>query len=158
MKISDIPSHVLELDPPYFTHEYFEKFGSDPDPVDDEVTPLFHLNYYDGPLSGIVVRNNHYFYVQPIYSEDRCWWAAWELTPEETQTVLAEHELFEKYVGLHTTYTKNSQGKYVRDLNTVKPQESWEKYYKNDQIVKANYNLVKSRDIFGILENPFWSR
>ena len=52
MKLSDVPPHITELSPPWFSHVHTRVHGQHSH-IDD-VKPLFHLVYYDGPLSGIV--------------------------------------------------------------------------------------------------------
>jgi len=157
MKLSDIPKHVTEMDPPWFSQEFGKKYGYDSHLKYEEVTPVFHLDYYDGPLSGIVIFGGHHFYVESIYFEDKCWWASWELTPQELQTALENNRIFEENVGSHTRYFRDEEGDLQRDLSLVKPQETWGNYYKNDQVPKVDYNAVKEREIFGILHNPFRS-
>lgn len=160
MKLSDIPKHVTELDPPWFGHQFKKKYlkypGNEP-PNFEDVEPCFHLKYYDGPLSGIAKFDGHYFYVKCIYDEDRKWWASWELTPEERTSVLENNRLFEEHVGSHNSYIKNENEDFVRNLDLVKPQESWDKFYKNANKPKVDYDSIEQRDIFGILRNPFWN-
>lgn len=161
MKLTDIPPHVTQIDPPWFNHEFFKKYGQHPgnDPPDfDDVEPCFHLSYYDGPLSGIFRFGGHYFYARCIYDLDRQWWAAWELTEEETSATLHRHDQFQKHVGTHTSYAKDDNGNIRRDLASVRPQEEWDAFYKNENLPKVDYDAIMQRDIFGILKNPFRSR
>lgn len=155
MKLSDIPMHISEMDPPFFSHEFAKKYGRNSQFQDELVTPLFHLDYYDGPFSAIVVFCGHHFYAESVYFEDRCWWAVWELTPQEIQTVLENNRLFEEHVGSHNRYFRDTNGNLRRDISLLKPRDMWENYCKNDQVPKVDYDAIRKREIFGIIHNPF---
>lgn len=151
MKLTDIPPHVTELNPPWFFHKVHD--GD----FQENIIPLFHAAYYDGPLSGYFKYNDKYFYAKAIYEEDRKYWASWELTPEEIKIALDRHDLFCKYVGEHNKYYLNEEGDWVRDLGKVKPRETHDLFYKNTELPTVNVKAIEDRDIFGILLNPFRS-
>lgn len=158
MKLSDVPKHITEIPghPPYFWTAYKAAYGEWP--KEEEITPLWHLSYYDGPLSGIVVCRGRNFYVKHVYEEDRMWWAAWDLTPDEWARESARHKLFEEHVGTHTNYSENADGEWTRKIGTTKPQSEWDNFYKNPNIPKIDYAAeVEIRDMFAILRNPFRS-
>jgi hypothetical protein len=152
MKLTDIPPHITDLRPPWFPHKFHEKYKISCDY--DDVEPYFHLNYYDGPLSGIARCKDKYFYCQAIYDEDRHFWASWELTEEELKNVLARYEEFCKWVGDHTTYKQDEEGNWFREMGT-KSREGMDNFYKNENLPKIDLAAIQSRDIFGILFNPF---
>lgn len=156
MKLTDIPPHVTNLNPPWFHQEYYKKYNSSIDEFIDAV-PLYHLNYYDGPLSGIIKVGDHHFYVSSIYGEERKWWAAWELTEEELTKEQERHKLFQQYVGTHTDYHQDENEDWIRDVGTCKPRESCDIYYKMQDKPRVDYKEIESREIFAILRNPFWN-
>lgn len=156
MKLSEIPPHVTEVEghPESFWTAYKAAYGEWPD--GEEIKPLWSLNYYDGPLSGIVACRGRHFYVKALYFDDRCWWAAWALTDEEWERTLARHKAFEEHVGLHTNYYEDDNGNLKRDVGTVKPQEEWDKFYKNPDIPEVGFGGIETdREIFAVLRNPF---
>lgn len=156
MKLSDIPDHVTDLNPPWFHQEFSKKYNIRID-EDMDVIPAYHLNYYDGPLSGIIKVADRYFYTASIYGEERKWWAVWELTEEELTNEQERHKLFQQYVGTHTDYYKDKDENWTRDVGTCKPRESCDIYYKMENKPCVDYAQVHSREIFGILRNPFWN-
>jgi hypothetical protein len=142
MKLSDVPPHITEVEnhPPVLNQ--------------DHVIPRWHLDYYDGPLAGIIEYKGKFLYARHLYYMDRRWWAAWELTPEELQTEQTRHELFEKYVGTHTSYVPDGDGDY-RVNHNVKPEGDWRQFYDNKELAKVNFEAVEEREMVGILTNPF---
>lgn len=157
MKLSDVPPHITEMPnhPPYFWTAYKTAYGEWPQ--QEEIIPLWHLDYYDGPLSGVVECKGRHFYVRHVYYDDRKWWVAWELTPDEWARELARHEAFEKYVGTHTSYKQNAEGEWNRE-HAVKPEAEWRKFYDDKEMPKVDHQKeVETRDIFGLLMNPFRS-
>ncbi len=149
MKLSDIPPHVTEINPPYFLHKMHN--GR----YEEDIVPIFHNHYYDGPLSGYFKYQDRYFYAKAIYEQDRKYWASWELTEEEKKAVLDRHELFCKYVGEHTSYFLDENEEWTRDLEKVKPPDTWDSFYKNPDVPTVNIKAIEDREIFGILLNPF---
>lgn len=156
MKLTDIPPHITEIDPPYFFRTYYAKYKI---PVDVEnVIPRYNLDYYDGALSGIIKVHDHHFYAKAVYPEDRKYWAAWELTEEELTKELNRHKLFQQYVGGHTDYFMDADENWIRDLGKVNLDEKeWRKFYNDPNIPQVDYNVVESREIFGIMRNPFYN-
>ena len=153
MKLEDIPVHVTDLKIPWFTHACSKKFKTNTE--EWEVTPLFHLNYWGGPLSGMIKYCNQMFYAVSIYHEDRCFWAAFELTEEEKKNIMIRHQSFVDNVGDHTVYFKDANGEWTRKLASNKPQGQWKNFYDDKTLPVVDYKEIISRDIFGILENPF---
>lgn len=154
MKLSDIPKHVTDLKIGWLVHKHF----GDPNMPEEnwyEVTPLFHLNYYDGPLSGVFKFRNKNFYGKAVYPDERTYWAVFELTEQEEKDIFFRHEQFRKHVGNHTTYYKNYEDEWVRVVGSCHPQGQWEKFYKDETLPKINYAEIESREIFALVENPF---
>lgn len=46
---------------------------------------------------------------------------------------------------------------FKTDINNLKSMESWDLYYKNPNKIQIDFKKIKEREIFGILENPFWN-
>lgn len=159
MKLADIPPHITEVPghPKAFWQAYRDAYGDSPD--EDEIRPLWSLNYYDGPLSGIVICRGKYFYARHLYYMDRKWWAAWELTPDEWEREKANHEAFDKYVGEHTNYVQDEDENWVPNKRAeIRPREGMDAYYKGAH-PKVDYSSeVETRDMFAILRNPFRNR
>lgn len=152
MKLSDFPEHFTKT-APWFSTAYVRKYGK---VVDDDIKPLFHTGYYDGPLSGIVKCHDEYFYVKAVYEEDRKYWVAWELSEEEKETALTNHKLFQTHVGYHTDYYEDDSGEFHRVVGKdLQPHSEWHKYYDNKEKPTLDINKIISRDIFAVLRNPF---
>lgn len=137
MKFDEIPPHITE------------KLVMLGDP-----TPLWHLDYWDGPLSGIILLNDdktRLYYARPTYPDFRESWVVWELTPEEQLHELRAHTEFVRWVGSGTTYhVLNGR----RSVGKTHPQEQWHNFYENPEWRKPRHYDV--RDILGWVNNPFW--
>jgi len=153
MKLSDIPKHVTELSPPWF-HRMLSRDGQHSNVWD--VKPLFHLDYYDGPLSGLFECFGRVFYCKAIYAEDRKYWVAWELTPEQAEIELANHALFQEHVGTHTDYSIDEEGEVTHQVGATRPRSEWEKFYKAER-KRLDYKAIEAKPFFGVLLNPFLS-
>jgi hypothetical protein len=151
MKLSDIPPHVTDINPPWFFQKVYSEGNQ------DDVIPLFHNHYYDGPLSGYFKHQDRYFFAKAIYPEDRKYWASWELTEEEKKAALDRHDLFCKYVGEHTSYFLDENENWSRNLEKVQPPDMWDGFYKNPNVPTVDIESIENREIFGILLNPFKS-
>lgn len=90
---------------------------------------LWHLDYYDSPITGIGLYNNKFFY----FSLDDCFkrrksvYKIVELSIEEFKEELYSHEMFRIYVGFHTDY--HLPIPQVRAFGFIHPRENWENYY-----------------------------
>jgi hypothetical protein len=147
MKLSDVPPHITGLNPPWFHHIYSV------DSVD--IKPLFHLDYYDGPLSGIFRCLDKVFYTKAVYAADRKWWVAWELSSEQSTAILDNHALFQKHVGTHTDYFIDDEGEVSRQVGAVRPQVEWEKFDSNRK--QIDFEEIEKKPFVGVLRNPFRS-
>ena|SRR5688500_3199456 len=92
---------------------------------------LHHANYYDGPLSGVMLAddgNRYWFEVHPECDlHDGYWYALYELTESEWYWEDQRHALFRKHVGTHCDYDENGR----RDFRAVMPMPSWDAFYKD---------------------------
>jgi hypothetical protein len=154
VKLSDVPPHITELNPPWFSHVFSRVHGQRAQIGD--VKPLFHLDYYDGPLSGIVKCFERVFYCKAVYADDRKYWVAWELTPEQAGYELAAHALFQHHVGTHTDYSIDEEGEVSRQVGATRPREEWDLFYKAKK-KRVDYKKIEATDFFGVLLNPFRS-
>ena len=154
MKLSDIPPHIADLSPPWFHHVTNKMCGRHS--CSEDVKPLFHLDYYDGPLSGIFICFDRVFYAKAVYPDDRKYWVAWELTPEQATIVSDNHTLFQEHVGTHTDYSIDDEGEVGRQIGTTRPQAEWDKFYKAEK-KRVDYKAIEAEPFFGVLLNPFRS-
>ena len=143
MKFNDIPPHISDILP---------RVGDD-----ENVVPLFHLDYYDGVLTGIItIADEHYLALVPYYNcRDVC--LVFKLNPDETDQFLKNHKAFQEYVGYHTDYFKNASEDYVRYHGmSLKPVTEWDKFYKNPEYQKdTQEDILQNREIDGWTPNPF---
>mgnify|MGYP007046938967 CR=1 FL=1 len=156
MKITDLPPLFIDGDYPEFSAAISalaalpgSKYAGDP-----EIVPKFHLAYHDGPITAVCTCRGVYFYGHAAYDSWRTYWAFWELTDEEVALLLADHALFEKHVGSHTTYVMDDHGDFVRGV-CDKPMDEWAAYYDAKDMKRVNTRAITERDIFGIARNPF---
>lgn len=159
MKLSDIPPHVLQVDPPLFFREYTRKFGYDIEYPEDNIVPLFHLGYYDGPYTGIFKCGEVHFYARALYpDEDRSFWACWELSPSDKEMVLERHKSFQENVGLHTDYVLDDDDYWVvNHVGPVRDKSLWDNFYKN-ALSAPDWKDYESRPFFSVVKNPFRQR
>lgn len=92
---------------------------------------LWHLDYYDGPMSGMLRYRDEELWFSTV-TEARDFRSPWfrryaivRLTPEELAEVRSQHELFRRCVGTHTDYDENG----TREVGALRPREMWEEFY-----------------------------
>lgn len=107
-----------------------------------DVTYLYHLAYWDGPLSGACLWRGERFRFEcvadelvptggrdedgdPEYDSVRTFHLV-RLTPEEWAAEDERHALFREHVGTHTDYDPVTQR---RAVGAVKPEAEWAKFY-----------------------------
>lgn len=156
MKLTDIPKHVIELpNVPFFFREFYRIHKISIDELED-IKPLYHLDYWVGPLSGIFECKGHIFYGKAVYYMDRQYWACWELNKEQQEIRFARYKLFQENVGEHTDYEYDEENGWKRTLGKgLKPRELSDNFYKNKDIPDIDYDDLTKGDIFGIVHNPF---
>jgi len=96
------------------------------------------------------------FYCKAVYADDRKYWVAWELTPEQAGFELAAHALFQHHVGTHTDYSIDEEGEVSRQVGATRPREEWDLFYKAKK-KRVDYAAIEATDFFGVLLNPFRS-
>jgi hypothetical protein len=154
MKLADLPPLFIDGDYPKFSESLHALLAGE-QAWDPEIAPVFHLSYYDGPLSAVCTCRGIYFYGHAAYDSWRTYWAFWTLTNEELEIFLENHALFEKHVGSHTTYVADENGGFKRKGVCDKPMTEWAAYYDAKDMKRVNTRAITERDIFGIARNPF---
>lgn len=137
MKIQDIPE-------PWYEKQVWH----------NDLTPKWHLMYYDGPLTGIVQddETGELYYVACPHDLDRAVWCVWRLTPEELSFLQTQHEVFRTYVGHHTDYDPET---YKRTLGlNHQDRETMKKFYDDPQWKRDL--KIEDRDFDFVCRNPFW--
>jgi hypothetical protein len=93
---------------------------------------LWHDDYWDGPLSGMLLYQGKEYWFQMIAENDDPdlvafyrRFAVLELTEAQLQEEHKWHTLFQEKVGTHTDYDVAGQ----RELGALKPQELWHEFY-----------------------------
>jgi len=160
MKLQDFPPHILDTLPPMFEDEIQNRFDDTKTNTYTRVIPQFYITYYDGPLKGIIMCQNQYFYAATIHIYNREWWAVWEISDDEKEVLLKNNEDYTKNVSNGSNYIMSQNGeKFVRDTTASKTatEESIKDYYKRNPTKDARnmVSTIEQREIFGIVENPF---
>jgi hypothetical protein len=97
----------------------------------DEVRLLWHADFWDGPLSGMLSHRGQecWFEVVAESEDDASGWyrrfAVLRLSPDQHAEELRWHELFRRCVGGHTDYTEDGQ----RPVGELQPCERWAEFY-----------------------------
>lgn len=117
-----------------------------------EVKLLWHCEFRDGPLSGML-----------RYAGEMCWYAmiienendgeSWyrrfaviHLTPDQLADEQYWHDLFRQHVGTHTDYGVDER----RTLGAVLPKAGWHQFYnKYNERIKTDYS---TRPVLGWFE------
>ena len=93
------------------------------------VRVLWHLEYWDEPLSGVVEHGGttYFFQAEPFDWDDppsvhRL--VVYQLSDEELEFERDEHERFRRYVGTHTDYDERGQ----RRVGEVRPRSEWPRF------------------------------
>jgi len=96
--------------------------------VVDDIRLLWHSNFWDGILSGMLNYNEKKYWFecidQTVYGGKRQF-AVIDLTQEQLMVEEKWHQLFRDNVGTHCDYDENGQ----RDFGEVKPQHLHKLYY-----------------------------
>ena len=118
---------------------------------------LYHLNYYDGPISGVCLWNGetHYFECRDPDSMSRTY-IVYKTPSTDMDIISKNHELFSKYVGTHTEYDENGRRHY-----NLRPYSSHKKFYENQSQsfhtlkfdIRKKY--LESWEILGRFKSPF---
>lgn len=126
---------------------------------------LWHCDYYDGYLSGMLEHNNkrYWFYCvddillpHPLdkdnegeYINDRLFFV-YQLTDEQYDHQMYWYELFKEHVGTHTTYF-NRKGKIRK--GSIKPHENHSKFYNRAKKDRKDLDLSKNEVVGWFLDS-----
>lgn len=149
MILSDIPPHVTEINPPYFTDSVGKTLSDEKNKeieVSDYIEPLHALDFWDGPLSGIVYCLGSYYFCKAIYVADRKYWASWLLSDEQSKEAMQNHSLWVNSHEHNQTCTNFCKTLHIKDPILSHPSQTYFDFLKT----------IDDKEIFGILENPFW--
>lgn len=94
-----------------------------------DVTLLWHSDFWDGPLSGLIAHRGERLWFQMIAenNEPEAWYRRFALVRLSEQQLREEewwHEMFRQHVGTHTDYQR-ADG----DPGTVRPRDQHAKFY-----------------------------
>lgn len=112
---------------------------------------IYHIDYWDGPLSGVCEINGRRLMFKCIhdYHDVPNWriFKVFDLTPEEWADEDYRHKLFVENVGSHTSYDSNDS----RIFEPTQPQTQWDVYHKESKKIKTpNYD---SKEILGYFDS-----
>lgn len=115
---------------------------------------LWHLNYWDGPLSGMCLidgqkywfdcieqyhDNNPQMTDEEFYAGNEYPWyrkfLIWKLTDDQQAVIEARHAKFQRMVGTHTDYDENGQRSNFHYNDTVTP-ETLKQFYEESKLEK----------------------
>jgi hypothetical protein len=95
-----------------------------------EIRLLWHCDYWDGPISGMLVYRGEQCWFQVVAENETDDWfrrfVVIRLTPEQLADELRWHELFRQKVGLHTDYDEHGHRELDKSLH---PREHWREFY-----------------------------
>jgi len=101
-------------------------------PEATNVKLLWHNGFWDGPLDGVCEyegRRHAFGIVQSsMHARDRIY-VVTELSPEQLAALEEQHARFQQYVGTHTDYHYDAEGRCSRNHGALKPQSEWTKFY-----------------------------
>lgn len=100
---------------------------------------LWHINYWDGPLSGIVEwRSKKYYFALAKGRDDKRIFGMYKLTTEETAEFSQQHKEFEDMVGTHTNYKNNRRDPDGKVKPNLRGSGYYEKYQPSDYYAKKD--------------------
>lgn len=96
-----------------------------------DVRLLWHFDFYDGPISGMLLFNGRRCWFQMVAEneEPNGWYRRFlivALSEEQIATEERWHELFREHVGHHTDYDAEGH----RNSGTTRPREEWDHFYR----------------------------
>ncbi len=98
----------------------------------DDVRFLWHVDYWDGPRSGVLEYRGErcWFQVVAENEEDAPQWYRHFVIVRMSAKQLAEeerwHELFRQHVGVHTDYDESGR---ERPIGALRPRAQWHHFY-----------------------------
>lgn len=124
---------------------------------EDEVTLLYHSDYYDGPLSGMATyKGEKYWYlffgtyqrIGRLKTADSwyCYWLV-KLTPEQFALEEQIHEDFRRWVGTHCDYGEDGG---ERNREGLRQEGDWKKFYEKWDVPKEQLrDSYKDNEVIG---------
>lgn len=96
-----------------------------------ELTPEWHENWWDGPLSGVATWNGRRVYFRCLSEDDDGdrRYAIYEPPAEWWKLKDADHALFQQHVGTHWDGDRTG---------AVRPESEWRKYYDHQQKLEVD--------------------
>lgn len=115
-----------------------------------EMRMLYHLGYWDGPLSGICLIDGQKYWFEcieewrdnnkwpdendPAYEDFEPPWyrryLIWKLTDDNLAEIEARHQKWQRMVGMHCDYDENGARKFFHYTETITP-ETVRQYYED---------------------------
>lgn len=133
----------------------------------DEIQPLWHCAYWDGPYDGMCLFNNEEVWFHCIAENEcpdnieddeidewfnkRTWWRRYaiiRLTTKQLEDEKYWHRLFEKYVGTHTNYEHG----WVRKRDGVHPDCSNHAKFYDEQSENRKDRDLRNNEVIGWFE------
>lgn len=96
-----------------------------------EIRLLWHVDFWDGPKSGVLSYRGEQFWFQLLLENDddiTSWYRRFvvvRLSEEQLADERRWHELFRQHVGVHTDYDERGQSA----VSPVQPREWWDRFY-----------------------------
>ncbi len=92
---------------------------------------LWYSDFWDGPLSGMLVYNGQKYWFEIFGEADETEdfyrrFFVIRLTSTQIEEELKWHKLFEEKVGTHTTYDENERCSLI---DALRPKEMWDEFY-----------------------------
>lgn len=119
-----------------------------PQLVPEAVNLLWHDDFWDGPLSGLLEYRGERLWFQLAEEADdpvAGWYRRYlvvRLTPEQLREEEKWHGLFRRCVGTHTDYRSDE-----RQPGAVHPREQWSEFY--DAYAKRNPRSLDENEVVG---------
>tara|TARA_R110002096_G_scaffold356726_2_gene549969 strand:- start:5 stop:418 length:414 start_codon:yes stop_codon:yes gene_type:complete len=102
-----------------------------------DIKYLWHLSYYDGPISGVGMIGDEFCYFNMIHDcHFRRIFAVYHLSLDEFKDELLRHEMFRIHVGFHTDYHISGNNDQ-REVGLLQPGSEWKKFYDTKSDAKS---------------------
>lgn len=94
----------------------------------DGIRLLWHLGYWDGPLTGIAIHEGREHFFEAENPDEPLSDRRFLLFPLSDEEIVEErywHSLFQEHVGAHTDYGEDGR----RTAGAVRPRSEWDRFY-----------------------------
>jgi hypothetical protein len=109
---------VMTLDQCQDNNKWMDLSKIDP----ESITPLYSIDWYDGPLTGVCKYVGTRYYFNWVDDVGKNWiYVLVRLTPEQWELEDKRDTLFQEKVGTHCNYGGKGE---------LSPKETWNEYYK----------------------------